>query len=1290
MESIRRSIRPRFVDHALRLLRMRAWFGANAVPVPAVALAAAAQGAVPQKKYSQPQLSVIPGGAQNEPPDGGTPAPAPAPKRSRVKRILLAVFLLLVVVLAGLAWLETRSSTLQAKFFAQLAAKLSYRMEDGPSDSIRFPSDSPYDERLGYANLPDYLGKLKTHDYAVNAQARISPKMAELADMGLFATYPEKTRVGLDILDRNGQALFSARYPERTYGKFDDAPSLLVQSLLFIENRELLDTTYPKRNPAVEWDRFSKAVFDKTLHSVGLGGGGRVAGGSTLATQIEKYRHSSEGRTTSLTDKLRQMASATLRAYQGGEDTTDARRRIVLEYLNTVPLSAKVGYGEVNGIGDGMWVWYGRDFARVNKMLGARTWTPEAVQAYKEALSLMIAQRRPAYYLGAGTQDLEVLTDSHLRVLAQAGVITPQIRDAALAVKLHPSTTSGIAPTQANAFVSRKAANAVRNHLAGLLGDPRLYNLDRLDLSVKTTLDADAQKAVTAMLRKLSTNDAAAAAGLTGKGMLGNGDPSKVVYSFTLMERGRDVNYLRVQTDNFDQPLDINEGAKLDLGSTAKLRTLVTYLDIIDQLHQRYGKMSKTELAAQHIDPKDHLSQWGVDYFRQLPDSADRGLPAMLDASLERKYSGSPGEAFFTGGGVHTFGNFSKLDDHRILTVRQATQNSTNLVFVRLMRDVVRYYMFQLPGSSAALLADADDPRRAEYLARFADKEGQTFLAKFWNKYKGKSFAEAESLLLQGLHPTPAHLAAVHRSIHPEATPAQFGAFINDNLPSKNEVEEDKLATMYDTYSPDNMSLADRGYVSSVHPLELWLVNYLRTHPKAGWDEVVHASVKERQDVYSWLFKTHRKHAQDNRIAGLIEVEAFLKIHAQWKKMGYPFDSLVPSYATTLGASADRPAALAEMMGILVNGGVRKPVERIDSLHFAKDTPYETLVKRAPTAGSERVLSADVARAALDTIRGVVAEGTAKRAKHAFVQSDGSVIAVGGKTGTGDQRFDVYAKGGHLIESRFVNRSATFVFNIGERFFGTMTAYVHGPDSANYDFTSALPVQLLVSLAPSLMPMIEPHAANKAVAGKQGDAATALPIVLSGDKAEPTLAPAASAAPPAAADPAVATAPAAAQAATAPAAPATAAPAPAAKASAAAAAAAATPAATKPAAPAPATPGVVVVDEKAVAAAARARAAEKQAGSAQAPQAKAAVHDAAAAPFPAKPQSKDVQAGSGTANEAAQKHPKAEAAAQADPAKRAARAAAARRAAARPQDTAQDGAPKKDPRQNGALQNQLF
>jgi membrane peptidoglycan carboxypeptidase len=1020
--------------------------------------------------------SVVPAPADTGSGAGAEPPPAGSTTRRRwrkTKRAALVLLLILVAAGSGLAVYESRTSAMQSKFFAGLAKKISYRVDKGPSDAIRFPTASPYDERLGYSNLPNYLAKLKTRDYVIESQARMSPKMLELADKGIFAIYHEKTRAGLDILDTNGEPLFSARFPERLYEKFDTAPTLLVQSLLFIENRELLDTTYPRRNPAVEWDRFSKAVFDKTLHAVGLGGGGRVAGGSTLATQIEKYRHSPEGRTASLGDKLRQMASATLRSYQDGPDTSATRRRIVLEYLNTVPLSAKLGYGEVNGIGDGMWVWYGRDFAEVNRILSSRTVNPEFALVYKEALSLMIAQRRPAYYLGAGEKDLETLTNSHLRVLAQAGVISPQLRDAAIAATLHPAIGSGVAPPPANTFVTRKAANAVRNHLANLLGDPRLYNLDRLDLSVVTTLNADAQKAVTAALRKLTDNDAAAAAGLTGKGMLGNGDPSRVVYSFTLMERGDKVNYLRVQTDNYDQPLDINEGAKLDLGSTAKLRTLTTYLDIVDQLHQRYEPMSKAELAKVRIDPKDRLSQWAVEYFMTLPEGADRGLKPMLAAAMERKYSGSPGEAFFTGGGLHTFGNFSKLDDSRILTVQQALQNSTNLVFVRLMRDVVRYYMFQLPGSSAQLLADADDPRRAEYLSRFADREGKDFLARFWNKYRGMEWTEVESALMQGVRPAASKLAAVHRTIMPDASLAEFGKFIHSHLPDDREVDEERIAKMYDQYAPANMSLADRGYVASVHPLELWLASYLRTHPKAGWDEVTKASVKERQEVYSWLFKTHRKHAQDKRIAGLIEVEAFLKIHAQWKKMGYPFDSLVPSYATTLGASADRPIALAELMGIIINGGVRKPTQRIDSLHFAKDTPYETLAKGGQSAKGEQVLNPEVARAVADAIRGVAQEGTAKRVKQAFYKPDGSVIAVGGKTGTGDQRFDVYGAGHRLIESRYVNRSATFVFNIGERFFGSMTAYVHGPESAHYDFTSALPVQLLVTLAPSLMPMIE-------------------------------------------------------------------------------------------------------------------------------------------------------------------------------------------------------------------------
>jgi len=50
-------------------------------------------------------------------------------------------------------------------------------------------------------------------------------------------------------------------------------------------------------------------------------------------------------------------------------------------------------------------------------------------------------------------------------------------------------------------------------------------------------------------------------------------------------------------------------------------------------------------------------------------------------------------------------------------------------------------------------------------------------------------------------------------------------------------------------------------------------------------------------------------------------------------------------------------------------------------------------------------------------------------------------------------------------------RTATFVFFAGDRFHGVITAHVAGPESANYSFTSSLPVQVLRDLAPVLEPV---------------------------------------------------------------------------------------------------------------------------------------------------------------------------------------------------------------------------
>jgi hypothetical protein len=290
---------------------------------------------------------------------------------------------------------------------------------------------------------------------------------------------------------------------------------------------------------------------------------------------------------------------------------------------------------------------------------------------------------------------------------------------------------------------------------------------------------------------------------------------------------------------------------------------------------------------------------------------------------------------------------------------------------------------------------------------------------------------------------------------------------MNTYLPTT-ELDRKMLLKLYVDYSPQRFSLEDRAYLAGVHPLELWLLAYQRAHPAAGYSEIIKASTAERQQVYQWLFKSRRTQAQNSRIKQLLEIEGFQQVHKAWKRLGYPFDSLVPSYATALGASADRPAALAELMGVIANEGVRLPTIHIDSLHFAAGTPYDTQLIRAPAKG-ERVLPPEVPQVVRQALSEVVEHGTARRLAGAFNLPDGTHVQVGGKTGTGDNRFKTFAKGGGLISERVVSRSGAFVFYLGERYFGTLVAYVAGPKAADYKFTSALPVQILKVLAPTLI-----------------------------------------------------------------------------------------------------------------------------------------------------------------------------------------------------------------------------
>src|SRR6185295_17402875 len=122
----------------------------------------------------------------------------------------------------------------------------------------------------------------------------------------------------------------------------------------------------------------------------------------------------------------------------------------------------------------------------------------------------------------------------------------------------------------------------------------------------------------------------------------------------------------------------------MELGSTAKLRTLVHYLDLVDGLHRDLSGLPAERLRGIEREARDPITRWAA---TTLLASPTLDPATLLERALDRHYSASPGERFFTGGGIHTFRNFDDVEDSLVPTVREATVRSTNLVFVRLMRD---------------------------------------------------------------------------------------------------------------------------------------------------------------------------------------------------------------------------------------------------------------------------------------------------------------------------------------------------------------------------------------------------------------------------------------------------------------------------------------------------------------------------------------------------------------------------------------------------------------------------
>jgi membrane peptidoglycan carboxypeptidase len=848
---------------------------------------------------------------------------------------------LCAAALVGSVFLETRFSWLQSVLFARWSAKLQFTVQPGRSDDVAYPAAGPLDDRRGYSKLAQFSLRLRENGFHITEQARQSSELSELIRSHVAPPFrPTSAAAGLVIRDADHGIIYNAVGVDPGRLKtLDEVPPLLIRTLLFIENRNIGEDTGARANPAIDWARSAKALVLYAGRSVGLNW--PLEGGSTLATQLVKFQHSPGGRTESPLEKLHQVIGASLAAYHEGTDTRAARREIILDYLNMMPLGAAPGVGEVNGLANGLRVWFGEDPTAVLAKLQDPRATPDTVRAYKEVFALLYSVHAPTFYLERNRRALQARLDVYAGLLQSAGVIDPVMLENLRATPLEFASPP---PQDAASFIQRKAPNALRAKLGGLLGVGNQYALDRLDLTVDSTIDSDLQAKVSAVLRQLALPEFVTAHSLREPRVLEHGDPAGVTYSFLLVESRPEGNLVRVHTDTLDAPFDVNDGMKLELGSTAKLRTLAHYLEIVAQLHDELAAVDRDRLAAWATNGRDPITRWAA---ATLLTDPGRELEPFLAKSLERSYSASPDEEFFTGGGLHHFGNFEPEENNQVLTLREAFSHSTNLVFIRLMRDIVRYHEARLPYDADAVMSDAEFPARKALLKEIAAEESR------------KEHASSD-----------------------------------------------------------------------------------------------------------WLLSTRNREAQDVRLRIRIERDAFARMTPDWRRLGFPFEALVPSYATALGSSADRPAALADLMGIVVNEGRRRPLVDIQQARFARGTPYEVAFERSAGSG-EQVMRPEVARLLREALAGVVENGTAVRLKHAFDAGEGE-IAVGGKTGSGDNRFDTFSRGGHLLTSRAVSRTAGFVFYLGDRWFGVITASVAGPEAAEYTFTSSLPLAVLKLLAPTL------------------------------------------------------------------------------------------------------------------------------------------------------------------------------------------------------------------------------
>ena len=137
----------------------------------------------------------------------------------RWPRVVASAFALGAAAVGILLSDELDSSRWQARWLVEHARTLRFDLQPGADAAMRVPAHGPFDERLGYTQLPEHVAQLVARGYDVTAQARQSPALEAHIDRGLFAPFREKTQAGLSMFDCRADALYESRYPHQGWAQ---------------------------------------------------------------------------------------------------------------------------------------------------------------------------------------------------------------------------------------------------------------------------------------------------------------------------------------------------------------------------------------------------------------------------------------------------------------------------------------------------------------------------------------------------------------------------------------------------------------------------------------------------------------------------------------------------------------------------------------------------------------------------------------------------------------------------------------------------------------------------------------------------------------------------------------------------------------------------------------------------------------------------------------------------------------------------------------------------------------